>query len=55
MLNDKGSCCTRNHLMPEGNGAEMFWPLLGTAVKIAQSVSSTRQCNFSLTPAGLAP
>lgn len=26
--------------MTDGNGAEMFWPILGTAVKVAQSVSA---------------
>lgn len=55
MLNDKGSCRPKNHLTADGTGAEMFWPILGTAVKIAQSVSWRSHRDVTLSPAWSAP
>lgn len=34
----------RDAAIIDGNGGEVFWPILGTAVKIAQSVSHLAFC-----------
>jgi hypothetical protein len=39
ILNDKRESAAEASLMADGNGAEIFWPMLGAAVKTAQSVS----------------